>query len=233
MGFFRKLWRAVKSIVRVVVKAIVGLVMRIVHILGEILTLGLVTKKLTIQVMILRDERSSPLIAEAAIQAAVTSTTTIFKDRFNVAVRMYGKPGVQTIDGPAPTAALDDHCDIDAYAEDFGEAGEFYATHTAGWVGIPISLRFPVTVFVVRTVDGKIGCSIPITDYVTLSATSSSGGVTGVTDPTTMAHELAHTCLLPHRDNISNLLYPSAGRGTETTWWQRRVARTSRHVTFW
>ena len=49
-----------------------------------------------------------------------------------------------------------------------------------------------------------------------------------------LAHELAHTCLLMHRDTTpNNLLYPDASRGTEVTKWQRWVARTSRHCTWW
>jgi len=83
-----------------------------------------------------------------------------------------------------------------------------------------------LSVFIVRAVDGKIGCSIPIPDYVVLSPA-------GVDSDTTLAHELARTCLLMHRDDSKNLLYASILRGTDVTGWQRFVIRTSRHCTFW
>jgi hypothetical protein len=227
----KKVWRAVKTVVRIIVKAVVGLVMRIIHGIAEIFLFS-VQKTLTLQIMILQEEDGKALIQPNEIDNAVGTAKKIFKDKFNIAIKAYGKPMVQTISHPAPTAALDVHCDGDAFAEEFGEAGAFFANNLAGWVGIPISLAFPVTAFVVRTIEGKIGCSIPITDYVALSSRPVPG-LTGVANPTTLAHELAHTCLLAHRGDPKNLLFPDAARGTDVTWWQRRVARTSRHCTFW
>ena len=65
-------------------------------------------------------------------------------------------------------------------------------------------------------------------DYVEYQAFSFSGMVT------TMAHELAHTCLLMHRKtDKNNLMFPSSPRGTDVTKWQRWVVRTSRHCTWW
>ncbi len=232
----RKAWRVVKGVVRVFVKVVIGIIMRIIHVLAELFLFG-VQKTLTVQVMILTDETGVVLVQPQDLDQAITTAKQVFKDKFNVAIKAYGKPIVQSIPQPAPLAALDVHCDGGAWTEEFGQAGEFFATHSAGWVGGPISLAFPVTAFVVRSIEGKIGCSIPITDYVTLSSKPipdlTGVGLTGVTSPTTLAHELAHTCLLTHRDDPKNLLYADASRGTDVTWWQRRVARTSRHCTFW
>jgi hypothetical protein len=232
----KKVWRAVKTVVRVVLKAITGLVMRIINILGEIITLGFAAKNMRIQIFVLQDAARRPVVDPALFQPAIAEAKAVFKREFNVTLKSYGKPEVQVLGDVAPAAALDVDCDGGAFSEEFGEAGEYFADNTAGWVGIPISLGFPVNVFVVRSILDKIGCSIPITDYVTISATpsGSSGGTTGVTSPTTLAHELGHTCLLAHRDDQpGNLMYPNRIRGTDTTWWQRRVARTSRHCTFW
>jgi hypothetical protein len=86
----------------------------------------------------------------------------------------------------------------------------------------------------VRTIKDKLGCSIPIADYVTLSAVPNPGSTkTGAADLTTMAHELAHTCLLMHRTDKNNLMFASSPRGTDVTKWQRWVVRTSRHCTWW
>jgi hypothetical protein len=82
----------------------------------------------------------------------------------------YGKPGVQIIEGAAPTAALDVSCAGGAFSGEFEEAGDFFAKHLAGWNVIPISLGFPVSIFIVRSMIGADGCSIgPLTDYVTMT----------------------------------------------------------------
>jgi len=234
----KTVWRAAKAVVRVVVKAVVEIVMRVVHTIGSALDpILMVKKKMRIQVLILRESEAQGLIPEQALDAAVNTAKQIFLDKFHVEIRPYGEPIVQTLPDVAPASALDVHCDGGAFKDElYGEAGEYFAGRTAGWVAVPISVRFPITVFVVRSITNKIGCSIPIADYVTLSATPKTPGstVTGVTSATTMAHELAHACFLMHRDHDkANLLYPEHTRGTNVTKWQRWVVRTSRHCTWW
>ena len=148
----KKVWRAVKAVVPLVVRAVVGLIMRVIHIVASLVDLlHSFEKTMTIQVFILRDARNQGVIAEADIEPTLAKTKKIFKDKFNVAIKAYGKPMVQTLSWPAPVAALDVDCDAAAYSHEFGGAGEYFADHLAGWVGIPISLAFPVTVYVVRT----------------------------------------------------------------------------------
>ena len=221
----------IRAIFRALIRIIVGILARVKNLIIELLTLGRLRKKMRIQVRILRDEAGSPLIQPADIDAAINNAITIFDKGFNIDLIAYRGTRAETLDGNAPRAALDLRCNFGAFCDEFGEAGSYFAWHSAGWFGIPIRLCFPVTVFVVRSIDGKIGCSIPITDYVTVASASGSSGVTA---PTTLAHELAHTCLLAHRDGEpNNLLFPSEPRGTDTTGWQRFVARTSRHCTLW
>jgi hypothetical protein len=224
----KKIWRGVKTVVRIGLKGLFGLIFRIIHGLGEIFFFW-VKKKVRIQAFVFRDETGKPLISPELLNPALENATEIFKHEFNIELKFYGNPGIQVLPDPAPTAALDVHCNDGAVSEEFGEAGEYFADHLAGWVGIPISFKFPVTIFVLRSIlDGKIGCSHRWTDYVTLTARE------GVKDLTTLAHELGHTCLLRHRrDDQTNLMWPDSSRGTSTTWWQRRVVRTSRHCTFW
>jgi hypothetical protein len=219
--------------------------MRAVHIFGSALDLVyMVKKKMRVQVFILRESEAQGLVPEHDLDAAINTAKQIFLDRFKVEIRAYGNPIVQTLPDVAPADALDVGCaikrdglitDPGALGNEFGEAGEYFAGKLAGWVVVPISLQFPVTVFVVRSIRGKIGCSIPIADYVTLSVTpSSSATVTGVNSATTLAHELGHTCLLMHRDDDkANLMFPGHQRGTDVTKWQRWVVRTSRHCTWW
>ena len=225
----------VRAAVRVFIKGWFGFFARVKNVVGEFLTGGQVRKKMRIQILILRDEAGNALTDESDLDAAVKTAVGVFRSEFNVDLIPYGKPLVQILSDSAPTAALDVRCDGGAFLDEIGDAGAYFASKVAGWVGIPISLKFPVTAFVVRKIRDKIGCSIPIADYVTLADTSPdpNSAVTGVTSATTLAHELAHTCLLMHRnDEPDNLLYPDYTRGTSTTWWQRRVMRTSRHCTF-
>jgi hypothetical protein len=112
-----------------------------------------------------------------------------------------------------------------------------------------IGFGAPVTVFAVRSFkDGKVGCAVPIfTDYVTvlfnpptfqtwLSDDETERGE--VTRISTLAHELAHSCNLPHFNDPENLLNDSATPGlpftqrSKLTNFQKAVLRNSRHVTF-
>lgn len=193
-----------------------------------------VKKNLRIQVLILRDQTKQALVDPAALNYAIENAKAIFDSGFNVRLKFFGSPGVQTLTGVAPAAALDTNCDSAGYLYALGEGGAYFEDNLAGWVFIPISLKFPVTVFVVRSIVGKVGCCHVITDYLTLAATSAGDpSSSGVTDRTTLAHELGHACALKHREAQSNLMYPDTSRQTSTTWWQRRVARVSRHCTFW
>jgi hypothetical protein len=193
-----------------------------------------VKKNIRIQVFILRDEAKQPLADPADLDYAIDNAKAIFDKGFNVRLKFYGSPGVQTLSDIPPAAALDTYCSGAGYLYALGAAGGYFEDNLAGWVFIPISLKFPVSVFVIRSIDGKIGCSHAITDYLTLAATNPDNPTdTGLTDRTTLAHELGHACTLSHRDDRNNLLYANASRGTSTTWWQRRVARISRHCTFW
>ena len=116
-----------------------------------------------------------------------------------------------------------------ALYNEFSEAGEYFAKNTAGWGWFRMNLYYPITIFIVRDISGKIGCSLgPLTDYVTLS-------IKGVASESTLAHELGHCCGLLHRDDeIDNLMYPDDSRtNNNITRWQKYVVRTSRHCTFW
>ena len=224
----KKVWRAVKATVRAIVKVIIEVIVRIINV---VLVWLPVQKKMRIQVFVLRDENNIPVLTDkaalVALQDALNYAIKTFKDRFDVKVKAYGDPIIQTLTKSAPLAALDVKCDTGAFKNEFGEAGEFFADNLAGWNLIPIHLGFPISVYIVRNIDGKIGCSLgPLTDYVTVS-------VDGTKSLTTMAHELGHACGLLHRDDIKNLMYPDDGRDNNITGWQKFVVRNCRHCTFW
>lgn len=223
----KKVWRVVKAVVRVVVRVVmtvVGLVLGIFDLL-----LGFVAwppKKLRLHIFILSDQ-NGPLVNPSDLTLAIDYARKTLKDRFNVKLLPYSEGMVEIITTPAPSAALVVHCDSGALKEEFGEAGEYFAKHLAGWNAIPISLTFPITAFVVRDIVGKQGCSLgPLSDYLTLD-------LAGVKSDSTLAHEIGHSCSLWHSKTQSNLMWPDTKRGNQVKWFQKNLLRSSRHVMYW
>ena len=188
-----------------------------------------VTKKMRIQVFILRNEFGDSILNSADIQNlqdALSYAIRTFKEKFDIELKAYANPIIQTLNKPAPNTALDVACDTGAMKNELGSAGNYFESHLAGWNVIPISLAFPISVFIVREIKGKLGCSLgAATDYVTLS-------VQGTGSISTLAHELAHSCGLFHRNDIGNIMYHNSNRGNEVTYWQKTVVRSCRHVSF-
>lgn len=224
----KKVWRGVKAVVRVVVRVVILVVNSLTVGLFDLL-LGFLAwppKKLRLHIFILSNQKG-PLVNPADLTPAIDFARQTLKDKFNVKLLAYSESMVEIIKQPAPPAALDVPCDSDALKGEFGEAGEFFAKHLAGWNAIPVSLTFPITVFVVRDVQGKKGCSLgPLTDYVTMD-------VAGVGVATTMAHEMGHSCSLWHSKTLSNLMWPEDNRGNGAKWFQKNLLRSSRHVQYW
>jgi hypothetical protein len=231
-GVAKAVVNVVKTIVRTVVKIVIDIVYRIID---GVLAIFNIQKRMRIQVMILRDENGVPVIPEndPDLIAAVESIKTTFKDKCNVKVTSYGKPAIQVISKPAPATALDTDCQgSSSFWREFGKAGNYFTGQIAGWNVIPISLRFPITIFVVRAINGKIGCSLGIlTDYVTVDPTGARSQSHAI------SHEMGHCCgLAPfnlHDSSMKNLMYKSVPRGNDLSGWQRFWVRGSRHCTFW
>ena len=226
MGFLKKVWHSIKAAVRLVVRIVVtvwGLLVGLPDLLLGFLTWP--RKKLRYHVFILSDEKG-PLVNPADLAPSIDFFTKTFQDQFNVRVVAYGKPGIEIIKEPAPASALDVSCGGGAFSNEFGEAGEFFAHHIAGWNAIPISLTFPVTIFIVRSIVAKNGCSLgPLTDYVTLTPSA-------VLAVNVMAHEVGHSCSLWHSLTHSNLMWRDISRGNTVKWFQKNLVRSSRHVQY-
>ncbi|HEX8221834.1 MAG TPA: hypothetical protein VF914_21780 [Chloroflexia bacterium] len=245
-GFWSSLKKTVKAVARVVtgivthpirfVKALVRVVVRIAAtVIGVGLGIfdfffGFLTwpeKKMRLQIFIL-SKQAGPLIDPGDLTASIDYARKVLKDRFNVKLLPYSKNIVEVIKEPAPAAALDVRCDAAAVEDEIGEAGEFFASHLAGWNAIPISLNFPITVFVVQNIEDKQGCSLgPFTDYLTLD-------LEGVKSENTLVHEIGHVCnLVWHSGSKSNLMWENDDRGDKVNWLQKNLVRSSRHVMYW
>jgi hypothetical protein len=183
-------------------------------------------KKLRLRVVILRDEDGAPLCGEGDVLPSIRVAQEIFSWQAHVRV-VPAAPAVLTVSDPAPKAALDVHCDDGAWQEDFDVAGAFFRRFEARTrSGSLTGYGAPVTVFIVRDISNKGGCSLgPLTNYVTLEAKMLDRAQFRL-----LAHEVAHACGLWHSKVKSNLMFPK-GPGADLTWWQETVLRNSRHVT--
>lgn len=195
-------------------------------------------KKLTLHIFILADSKG-PLVQKVDLTPAIEYARRVLKDRLNITLRPYSRTFVEILDKPAPEAALNvNECAPSGIFGDlFDETGDYFTEHSAGWNAIPISLRFPISVFVIKGIaKGYIGCSAgPFSDYVVVTKVGINE-----TPSSTMTHEIGHSCnIFGHGGtDISNLMYANSQeggniRGDKVKWWQRNLIRSSRHVTYW
>ena len=231
----KKVWQKAKAVVRVVVRTVITVINNLTLGLPDLL-LGFLAwppKKLRLHVVVLTapstgggdDVAAAPVVPMQEVNDAIERTKRIYKERFNVTVKPYSKGFVEVLNQTAPPEALDFTCGI---GSEFGNAGEFFAQHLAGWNAIPISFTFPVTVFVVRTLkSGDLGCSMAVLgDYVVIAHD-------GLVDNVALAHEVGHTCSLWHSGSSDNLMYKSSPAGENVKWFQKNLVRSSRHVQYW
>ncbi|MEE9453880.1 MAG: hypothetical protein V3V13_05795 [Paracoccaceae bacterium] len=214
-------------LIDILINIIAEIIWRIVGIFDAILdAIGItLLKNLRVCVIILRDEKGTPLATEADLQPAIDSAKAIFLDAANVKLSV---ERVHTLAKPAPTYALDVSCGGAALGEDLWLTGSYFDLQSAlhcltGAVSRLLGYGAQITVFVIRDIPGNTaGCSLgPLSDYVTVE------GARGIC----FAHELAHACGLWHHGPASNLANGTCG-GTDLKWWQRVIVRNSRHVTY-
>jgi hypothetical protein len=234
------LWSKIKAAVRVVARVVIEFVNRLTVGLPDLL-LGFFAwppKRMRLHVFILWTGpppeppiEGTPAPIEQVVQDAINHTKRIYKERFNVNVLPYGQSFIEVIQDPVPTAALDVTCGVGI---EFTEAAEYYAKLLAGWNLIPITVTFPVTVFVVRDLQGiDLGCSTSVFgDYIIVDRLGLE------TDHVTMPHEIGHSCGLSpgpgwHDWTPSNLMYKSAPAGENVKWFQKNILRSSRHAQYW
>jgi hypothetical protein len=181
-------------------------------------------KRLRVRVVILRDEQGKPVATPEQVEPSLAEARRVLRETLAIDLAPAAEPLVRTLEVPAPPEALDSPCAEGSYRADFGENGAFFRRHRER--GGVTGSGAPITVFVVRDVLGKAGCSLgPLVDYVTVDMTALQGKRLRV-----LAHELGHACGLPHSSAAENLMLPSR-MGDRLQPWQVAVFRSSRHVT--
>ena len=185
-------------------------------------------KKLRLRVVILRDGDGRPVASEREVDVALAEAGRVLSREARTELVAADGALVTTCAEPAPPEALEAPCSTNGlWHTDLGAGGGWFRAHRfrAGY-------RFlgrgaPVTVFVVHDVVGKCGCSLgPLGDYVTIDVSGLTGGTKRI-----LAHELGHSCGLPHSSREDNLMRPR-GPGERLTRLQRAALRSSRHVTY-
>lgn len=100
----------------------------------------------------------------------------------------------------------------------------------------------PITCFIVRSIPGGEGCSLVITDYITVVSNFNLPP----DSPRTLGHELGHSSLLWHTcldDNVRNIMGTSEPCDPDSSGlpdrsnpefedWQVIIARSSKHATY-
>jgi len=210
--------------------AFLELVWQIVGLGGVLLDiLGVdIQKKMRICIIILRDPKTGPLTNETDLMPTIQSAQATWKSAANIKLIVQDIHTIAASD--IRERNLDVECDVGAWTDDVLATGsnfELYAnTYCFDGVGRRlIGWGAPITVFAVRDIKGKRGCSLgPFSDYVTIVATR----------PGCLAHELGHACYLywdQHHSDPDNLMHSSCG-GTKLKKWQKVLMRNSRHVTY-
>lgn len=185
-------------------------------------------KKLRLRLVILRDAEGVPVVAERAVEEALTEARAVLSREAQVDLVPVGERLIDSPEEPSPREALESPCGNQGlWRTDLGPAGGFFRARLASSSrASPLGYGAPITVFVVHDVIGKCGCSLgPLGDYVTIDRGGLGKG------NRILAHELGHSCGLRHRREEDNLMRPR-GPGERLTRWQQAVFRTSRHVTY-
>lgn len=184
-------------------------------------------KKLRLRVCVLRDEEGKPVAQPMDLEPSLAEARRVLA-RYGIEIVAAAEPLVTTLSEPAPKTALESPCAEGSWQADFGPGGAFFRRHvTRNTIGTVTGNGAPITVFVVRDVLGKAGCSLgPLVDYVTVDMGALKGRTLRV-----LAHELGHACGLPHSDSEENLMLPKS-MGEQLAPWQVAIFRGSRHVTY-
>jgi hypothetical protein len=222
-------WSSVISVIKTTGKLVAGVIGFFAGAVGSIFLFWM-RKKIRLHIYILHPPGQKELVTITEAEASVQRANNLLKDKYNTEICHYGDPYIEIEKASSPAGILNIQHSNWHWGDRDGN--NFIATRSAGWNGIPVSLQYPITIFVVQTITntetGKPWRGFFegfITDNIFITPS-------GMNDATTLAHEISH-CMLWHTKNKANLMYHEPDRGTDITGWQKWLFRTSRNVNFW
>jgi len=194
-------------------------------------------KTLRLTVVIQRDERGEPV---ARVEDVVLQINWAIETYRQANVRIvpghgfspkYGNGFIVIEENSSSADTLDVHGASDgSFGDNLGPVGSKFQLKLADLGGGASFRRItgygsPIVAFAVRSfVQGQNGTSLgPTADFVLVRFGQ---------NPSTLAHECGHACMLSHRNEADNLMHTTWPRGSHLTNWQTTVIRTSPHVTY-
>ena len=188
-------------------------------------------KRIRVQGVVLLDEKREPVADPADVQKVLDLARDVFADQVKVRLSSPFRR-VTVIPEAAPPDVLEVGCDADIWGAQFTGVGGWFRKHQARRPAGIFGYGSPVTVFVVRDVEGKRGCAPPgfLADYAVIDPAALGGGEDS---RLTLAHEVGHACNLTHLLADGTLMqadYP--GRPRSFTRMQKAIFRGSPHVTY-
>ena len=203
-------------------------------------------KYLKVLVILQRDENERLVADVPAVIPHIEFAVKTFQEKAKVGILPLAEPGpshngfIYIWPSINSSKTLDVGCKSEALAEDLLMAGGIFDAMITEAGFNSAAARFghigpPVFVFAVRTYSGDestVGCSLGFwSDYVTVQFPPVPPPTGTSLNPTTMAHELGHACLLTHTDP-PNLMQATGPNPSDLSAWQVTKIRSSRHVTY-
>lgn len=230
-GWLDDAWDFVKGAASSIWQSIKWLVNFVFGLPDFILTLlGIMPwKKIRVQGMILLDEKRVPVADREAVQAVIDLAAEVFADEMHVRLRS-PLGNVALVPEAAPSEVLEVGCDADIWGAQFTGVGAWFRDRQVSSGGSLFGYGGPVTLFVVRNVEGKRGCAPPafLADYAVIDPDALSGDEGSLL---TAAHEVGHACNLLHWSGT--LMKKShTGRPRTLNRLQKAIFRASGHVTY-
>jgi len=227
-------------------------------------------KLLRVCTVILRDENENPAATEEYAVELLQVAASMYKRDANIRLIPLGpfkyssgfldeesvtSDWVHVNGGSSDNDTLDVGCGADGVGSEWLLSGSKYqwiastCCFYGAWRRV-LGYGAPITCFVIRSIPGALGCSLWITDYITVvgeqTLPSTDPGYIPPTSPRTIGHELGHSCNLWHvcvDSGVTNLMAtqgdcdpasttPPDRVNPELNNWQVLLARASKHVSY-
>lgn len=127
--------------------------------------------KMRLRVVILRDENNHLVADPSDVMPSIQEAQEIFKQEANVRIQPFDNEFILPLPSPAPAEALDVRCGVGSFLDELGKAGSYFKRYTARSASsFFIGYATPLTIFVVRDMEGKKGCALgPSVRYAVVS----------------------------------------------------------------